>query len=559
MGVAAFTGAVSPPWVHMSAGPSCSVAACVRTCKPARRVRARVVHVCKAEAGSDAARSSDSVGETEIASPAGEMRNPSTREIDARGFVVPKVGDIVLYGGKWPGEDAVGLVEKVQYLPERTSYIVDLMELRNVGSQLFAVPSNSNAKKLARKWKDAGAMRVARGASFVASQQAYRVEGVRDGFPKANVKVDDAMRKQYLEEYEALKRELFGNAAVTGAAGTVVAAFGTHDVASTVIFAMGALCGVAYLMLLSRKVDQVQSSTPISMLDRAMVLSRFAMPVVPLLTVYVVQGSTITQTEVVCGSLGFLAYKVPIWQGVFKPMAEEIGKSKPQSAVGMGMKQALNFANRASPSASDAVSQGKHGTADGGSIESEAAFRPVIISGPSGVGKTTLLRMLMEKYPEKYGNCVSHTTRKRRPEEVNGVDYNFVSEDEFLELLRQGAFVEHAYVHGNYYGTSLTSIQELARKQRVCILCIDIQGVETLRSVETFDGLFVWVGPPSLDVLEQRLHERGTEDELAVRLRMNEAVREMSAAATKGYFDRTIINDDLDKAFSELEAILTNK
>ena len=104
-----------------------------------------------------------------------------------------------------------------------------------------------------------------------------------------------------------------------------------------------------------------------------------------------------------------------------------------------------------------------------------AAHRPIVISGPSGSGKSTMLKRLFDEYPDRFGFSVSHTTRSPRDGEQNGRDYYFVTKEEFLDLVEKKGFVEHAQFGGNYYGTSIKAVEDIAEKGRVCILDIEME------------------------------------------------------------------------------------
>ncbi|KAF9518650.1 hypothetical protein BS47DRAFT_1370972 [Hydnum rufescens UP504] len=140
--------------------------------------------------------------------------------------------------------------------------------------------------------------------------------------------------------------------------------------------------------------------------------------------------------------------------------------------------------------------------------------RPLVVFGPSGTGKSTLLKQLFGKHPDKFGFSISHTTRQPRTGEANGREYHFVSRDEFLSLVSAGAFIEHAQFSGNLYGTSVQAVGEVAKLGRRCILDIDAQGVRTIKAKHPeLQAVFVFIAPPSLDALKSRLVGRGTETE----------------------------------------------
>jgi guanylate kinase len=182
------------------------------------------------------------------------------------------------------------------------------------------------------------------------------------------------------------------------------------------------------------------------------------------------------------------------------------------------------------------------------------AFRRklVALAAPSGGGKTTLCRMLLERYPD---TClsISFTTRPPRGGEQDGVDYNFVSRDKFQALIGAGELVEWAEVHGNYYGTSKTFLEEQCRGGKVVLLDIDVQGVDSLKQEFGQACLSVFILPPSMEELESRLRARQTESEEKLRQRLVNAAAEIARA---GDFDFQIVNRDLGESFTELSALL---
>ena len=180
-------------------------------------------------------------------------------------------------------------------------------------------------------------------------------------------------------------------------------------------------------------------------------------------------------------------------------------------------------------------------------------FLLLILSSPSGAGKTTLTRMLQERYAELRFS-VSHTTRAPRPKETDGRDYHFVTRERFCQLVDEGAFVEWAEVHGNLYGTSLAEI-ERARATPGCrgmIFDIDFQGARQIRA-KVHDAIGVFILPPSMAELERRLRGRASDSEEVILRRFQAAKREIDHYAL---FDYVIMNDDLKGAFEHLAAIV---
>jgi guanylate kinase len=180
-------------------------------------------------------------------------------------------------------------------------------------------------------------------------------------------------------------------------------------------------------------------------------------------------------------------------------------------------------------------------------------FLLLILSSPSGAGKTTLTRMLQERFPELRFS-VSHTTRHPRAKEIDGKDYHFVDRTRFCELVEEGAFVEWAEVHGNLYGTSVAEI-ERARATPGCrgmIFDIDFQGARQIRA-KVHDAIGVFILPPSMEELERRLRGRASDTEEVIRRRFQAAKREIDHYAL---FDYVIMNDDLKSAFEHLAAVV---
>lgn len=182
--------------------------------------------------------------------------------------------------------------------------------------------------------------------------------------------------------------------------------------------------------------------------------------------------------------------------------------------------------------------------------------RPVIISGPSGVGKGNLIDRLLNAHPDVFALAVSHTTRPPRPGEVEGVDYYYVSREYFASLIAQDAMVEYTEFSENYYGTSKQTVADQESKGRVVVLDIEVHGVQQIKANKSLDARCVFVKPPSFEELEQRLRQRGTETKDEVQRRLRRAKYELEIANSAGLYDLVIVNDDLDRAFSELEKLV---
>jgi guanylate kinase len=184
----------------------------------------------------------------------------------------------------------------------------------------------------------------------------------------------------------------------------------------------------------------------------------------------------------------------------------------------------------------------------------------LVLAGPSGVGKGTLIKLLQDRHPGVFGFSVSHATRQPRAGEVDGVHYNFVTVAQFEELIAQGGFfLEYAKVHGNYYGSSFGSIEKVASKGQLCVLDIDCQGARSARKAG-IKGTYVFISPPSLEELERRLRTRGTETEESIQRRMQTTQFEMAASDEtykhKPLFDEIICNDVLEDTVVEIEQLV---
>jgi guanylate kinase len=185
-------------------------------------------------------------------------------------------------------------------------------------------------------------------------------------------------------------------------------------------------------------------------------------------------------------------------------------------------------------------------------------MKPLVIVGPSGVGKGTLIEKLNKNHPSKFGFSVSHTTRAPRPGEENGVHYHFVEKSLMEREIADGKFLEHANVHLNIYGTSFKAVEDVASKGVCCILDIDIQGAEIVKSSGKLECAYVFIQPPSIEELEKRLRGRGTETEEAIAKRMENATKEIERGEALGaaFFDAIIVNDDIDKAYEKLRDVI---
>lgn len=176
------------------------------------------------------------------------------------------------------------------------------------------------------------------------------------------------------------------------------------------------------------------------------------------------------------------------------------------------------------------------------------------ISAPSGAGKTSLVNALLTSV-EDIRVSVSHTTRAMRPGEEDGINYHFVDEAAFVAMLNNSAFLEHAKVFNHYYGTAQAWVEDILANGEDVILEIDWQGAEQIRRLQP-NCISVFILPPSPKALEQRLTERGQDDQAVIEHRLAEAQEEMSHFVEADYL---VINDDFDTALAELRAVVISQ
>uniref|UniRef100_A0A1A9WFT9 guanylate kinase n=1 Tax=Glossina brevipalpis TaxID=37001 RepID=A0A1A9WFT9_9MUSC len=184
--------------------------------------------------------------------------------------------------------------------------------------------------------------------------------------------------------------------------------------------------------------------------------------------------------------------------------------------------------------------------------------RPVVLCGPSGSGKSTLLNRLFKEFPNTFGFSVSHTTRKPRPGEQDGVHYNFIERDIMKKMIGNGEFIESATFSGNIYGTSKEAIRKIQIAGKVCILDIEPQGVEQVKKTD-LNPILIYNNPPSLEALEQRLRKRNTENEETLKKRLASARDEIAYGLTPGNFHKIINNIDIDEAYQDFRDFLLSE
>ncbi|KAL3469991.1 guanylate kinase [Aspergillus californicus] len=179
-------------------------------------------------------------------------------------------------------------------------------------------------------------------------------------------------------------------------------------------------------------------------------------------------------------------------------------------------------------------------------------FRPVVVSGPSGTGKSTLLKRLFNEIPDTFGFSISHTTRSPRAGEQHAREYYFTTKEDFLDLVSKNGFIEHAQFSGNHYGTSVQAVKNVAANEKICILDIEMEGVKQVKKTD-LNARFLFLAPPSIEELERRLRGRGTETEGSLQARLTQARNELEYSSQPGAHDKIIVNDNLETAYKELK------
>jgi len=178
----------------------------------------------------------------------------------------------------------------------------------------------------------------------------------------------------------------------------------------------------------------------------------------------------------------------------------------------------------------------------------------IVVAGPSGVGKTTLVNEVLRRGNIPLRRAITATSRAPRPGEIPGTDYHYLTVDEFQAAIQQGRLLEHAVVHGSdFYGTPLAEVVPHRQAGVGAVLIIDVQGAATVRELHPGDHVSVFVLPPTNEVLEARLRSRSSEDEATVQRRLATARAELAEAHA---FDHRIVNDDLTTAAEALEAVI---
>jgi guanylate kinase len=478
----------------------------------------------------------------------------------------PKVGDIVLFPGKWPGQRYFGIVEEVTTRDKSQISTVDIQPLERLGR------TNKYVIDVRKKsvWRRGDELTPCDPVEYDEQNKIWLLPMVPSSTKPNPVKQPSpAARDHSLKEYARLKRWLMQGTLTTAALGTSYYVI-RNGVAEALAFAAGSAASLLYLTLLQRSVDRLRpayleieeevtehasneaSERPPA--APAFPVVRYALPFLLILGLFLVQKGSLTPREVFACILGFLSYKIPLW---YVSIREYIDAAREHSA---GTKTSPLASGEAdSHGLLRALPQKVYPVRNLPNLsKTPPPVEAIVVTGPSGVGKSTLIARLLAEFPDHLGYSVSTTTRAPRPGEVNGVSYHFVSKEKFLADVAAGKFIEHACVYGNYYGTTVDAVRAVtqASPPRICLLSLDLQGVQTMMSGQSLEAFFVWIAPPSLAELERRLRERETESPADLHRRLDAARQEMEFAEKSANFDVRIVNDDFEVAYNKLRRVV---
>ena len=192
------------------------------------------------------------------------------------------------------------------------------------------------------------------------------------------------------------------------------------------------------------------------------------------------------------------------------------------------------------------------GCSNSSSAQVTEGNKVLVVVGPSGVGKDTVMQKVLDKYPDKFKKGVTHTSRKMRPGEKEGFNYYYVTQEEFLKLKDQNGLVEHNFYNGNYYGLSKKELEDGTKGEKILYVIIDINGAKKVHDLG-IPANFVAILPPSEETLEKRLKGRGTETEEVIKGRLETAKKETKEIGSSSFFNCKVYNDTLEQAIKDME------
>lgn len=547
-------------------------------------------------------------------------RTTPLREMDIRGFMVPLVDDVVRYPSKWPGEYQLGAVDYVQTLPEDRGYIVDVRPLRATGQERWAV--NRRGKLIQEdvgrlRVVPEATFEKRRGEWFVPEAVSMQLLE-RVATPEPSAEAVEAGLARYTSFKLNLVRDVrrkrpppprpwpglwaLGRSASVRSRHThppspqpqafiVSAAIAAGVYASTGLanaqaYALGAAGGLVYLLLLSFSVDTVGSRGGGlgAMVKRSLGGIRLVALALPFLGLAVLRGypleamvrdrqfepaQAIPPVEFLALAFGVLTHRGPL---LAREVSQALGSTTVRASPAVAAQASASKAALSAPPGSVAAAASvvrnykrSKESATQAEAKRQAAVRaragrrrPIVISGPSAVGKTTLIKMLIDEFEGCFAFCVSTTTRLPRSGEVPGQDYRFVSVAEFEASRDRGDFVEYVRAGADYYGTERAAIDEVCASGRAPILDVDVAGARAVYALPDVEPCCIFVSPPSMKVLERRMAERGANSAEDSQYRLRKASSEIEQAAVSRIYDYYLINDDLHQAYAELRTMVLN-
>ena len=185
-------------------------------------------------------------------------------------------------------------------------------------------------------------------------------------------------------------------------------------------------------------------------------------------------------------------------------------------------------------------------------VKKEGSNKVLVVVGPSGVGKDTLMQKVFEKHPGSFKKGVTHTSRKMRPGEKEGYNYYYVSKDDFFKLKDAGEFIEYNFYNNNYYGLSKKELENASKIDKILYVIIDINGAASVYNLK-IPANFIAILPPNEEILKQRLTGRGTESDDVIKGRLETAIIETRRIHESKFFNYIVCNDNLDKAVLDME------
>ncbi|CAM9292220.1 unnamed protein product [Hapterophycus canaliculatus] len=498
--------------------------------------------------------------------PGKDHEGENVADLEPRPF--PKVGDVVRYEGKWENEVSFGEVRQLKKVEETGEWRAYVLPLESIGDDQYARKKNQKSKA-----EDAATLRPVR-AFYVRNVDGFKVmhnSATREpryisdayeleGFELPKIEVDPVKFAAELESYEDLKRRLVVDAALFGAVGAFVTLqiFGANQ---GLLFALGALASVAYVILLEKTADDVASGKQ----DVATKLkgdARFAVPVLLVVTLAlknyvadpggVVLFKLIPKEEFAAAMIGFIApARLPLLYREFKSSlrGDEVLDMLPGS---LGQGRAI-LRNMGEPTGAP--------TSVGEETAGPSLTRVIVVSGPKCLGKTSLVNKILEE-DKRLAQPAWCTTRPIRASEAEGQEVFFMKQVKFEELERKGAFL-HVYKDskGESYGLRLEDISAIAEEGKVCIVDANMNIVRALTGVGELALIGVWVSLDSIEAIEERIRttliSTGAADEpdldADIRGLVRQAVEDIEFGVMSGVFDFTVINNgDVDESMETL-------